>query len=74
VELRIDTTQNLQLIEVATIVLLKSMRFTMLRTIWALTKPKIILSLKPGEIRRIDDRLIVEKTSDGRILLYEVID
>jgi len=45
-----------------------------LRTIWSLIKPKIILSLKPGEIRRINDRLIVEKISDGRILLYEVID
>jgi len=74
VELRIDTTQNLQPIEVATIVLLKALKLAMLRIIWASTKPSAVFTLKPGEIRRIDDRLIVEKTADGRILLYEVVD
>jgi len=74
VELRVDATPGPRLSESVTVALLKSVRLEMLRTIWASTKPSAVLTLKPGEIRRISDRLIVEKTADGRILLYEVID
>ena len=40
---------------------------------WKSIKPKHIV-LKPGEVRKLSDDLIVEKTSDGRIVLYEVVD
>ena len=34
----------------------------------------MIIKLKRGEIKRLSDRLLVEKTLDGKIILYEVID
>ena len=37
-------------------------------------EPKVFLQLRPGEIRRISDNLLAEKTSDGRIILYEIIE
>jgi len=73
IELRVDTTQIPRPAETITLVMLKSLMFTMLKTLWSSTKPNVI-SLKPGEVRRVDDRLIVEKTGDGRIILYEVVD
>ena len=36
-------------------------------------EPKVTLTLKPGEIKRLDDNLIVEKTVDGKIVFYEII-
>ena len=37
-------------------------------------QPTAVVRLKPGEVRRVSENLLVEKTSDGRIVLYEVID
>ena len=34
----------------------------------------MILSLKPGEVKKISGNLLVEKTIDGKIVLYEVIE
>ena len=45
-----------------------------LKKLWKSIEPKLVLTLKPGEIRRIDDKLIVEKTPDGRIVFYEVVE
>lgn len=43
------------------------------KTLWEQIKPKVI-TLKPGELKKLSDKLIVEKTIDGRIILYEVIE
>lgn len=34
-------------------------------------KPKVV-ELKPGEVKRIDNDLIVEKTTEGEIIIYAV--
>jgi len=36
-------------------------------------KPTIEIKLEPGSIKRINDKLIVEKTKDGEIIIYEVL-
>ena len=74
VELKNDVTQIPRLTEVVVVLMLRYIMFAMLRTLWSSIKPKVALSLKLGEIRRISDKLIVEKTSDGKIVLYEVIE
>jgi len=56
------------------VVTIKITRLAVLRILWVLTKPKAVLSLKPGEIKKVDDKLIAEKTSDGKIVLYEVVE
>lgn len=47
---------------------------TFMKFLWELIKPKEVLSLKPCEIKKISNNLLVEKTSDGRIILYEIIE
>ena len=47
--------------------------FEILRVLWPLVEPEYI-QLKPGEIKKIGDKYIVEKTSDGKIVLYEIVD
>ena len=47
--------------------------YTGLRTMWLLIRPKATLSLKPGETRELGDGLMVEKTGDGKIILYETV-
>ena len=48
------------------------LRLMLIKIIWKFVRPKAVLTLKPGEMKRLDDRLVVEKTLDGRIVLYEV--
>jgi len=74
VELRSDLAQIPQSTESVVIAMPKNQKLAMLKTLWSSIKPKVILQLEPGEIRRINDKLIVEKASNERILLYEVID
>ena len=54
--------------------IMRSLRLMLIKIIWKSIKPKLTLTLKPGEIRKLSDELIVEKTLDGRIILYEVIE
>jgi len=72
-ELRIDLTQILQTPE-AVMLNVKRLMLVLVSILWKSIKPKEIISLRPGEIRRVSDKLLVEKTSDGKIILYEVID
>lgn len=72
-EVRSDTTQIIRAPE-ATIPITKLLTLTLVRFLWKSIKPREVLSLKPGEIRKISDNLLVEKTNDGRIVLYEVIE
>lgn len=46
-------------------------KLEMIKLIWRLIEPKIV-RLKPGEIVRVSESLLVEKTKDGKIVLYEV--
>ena len=66
---RSDTTQVLR---VALVARLLTPALTAL--LWKSIKPRGALSLKPGEIKRVSDDLLVEKTVDGRIVLYEVVE
>jgi len=72
--LKVDMTQLYPVGEAVMIAILRDLKLAMLRTLWALIMPKAVVSLKPGEIKKINDKLIVEKTSDGKIVLYEVIE
>ena len=47
---------------------------SLIRALWRSIEPRRALSLRPGEIRRISSNLLVEKTLDGKIILYEVIE
>jgi hypothetical protein len=49
-----------------------SARLKMARKLMDTLKPKAI-RLKPGQLKRIDKDLIVEKTSDGKITIYEQV-
>jgi len=69
-ELRNDLTQVPQALEVV----ISTVRSLMLKVLWRSIKPKGVLTLRPGEVRKIGDNLLVEKTSDGRIILYEVVE
>lgn len=51
---------------------LKLLNRLLIRIIWKFVRPKAVLTLKPGEVRKLNDELIVEKTPDGRIIIYEV--
>ncbi|BEP18028.1 hypothetical protein PYJP_13800 [Pyrofollis japonicus] len=42
------------------------------KALWKQVRPREIASLRPGEIRRLSRDLIVEKTGDGRIIIYEI--
>jgi len=72
-ELRNDLTQVPRTSEVV-IFTLRSLMSVLARILWKLITPKVVLSLKPGEVRRISVDLLVEKTKDGRIILYEVLE
>jgi len=52
---------------------LRGKSFEILKVLWPLVEPEYVL-LKPGEIKKIGDKYIVEKTSDGKIVLYEIVD
>jgi len=56
-----------------TVAVPRSKLFEILRVLWPLVEPEYAL-LKPGEIKKIGDKYIVEKTSDGKIVLYEIVD
>jgi len=71
VEVGSDVSQFLTSEKVA--VNLRSKLFEILKVLWPLVEPEYVL-LKPGEIKKIDDKYIVEKTSDGKIVLYEITD
>lgn len=47
-------------------------RYEEIKRLMATLKPEKIIRLKPGEMRRIDDNLVIEMTEDG-IVIYEVI-
>jgi hypothetical protein len=46
-------------------------RLQMARKLMDSYKPTII-KLKPGSIKKVDENMIIEKTTDGKIILYEV--
>jgi hypothetical protein len=46
----------------------------LLRLLLKVVKPSVIIQLKPGAVERIDEKLLVEKTRDGRIIIYEIVD
>ena len=33
-----------------------------------------VIRLKSGEIKKLNDNLLVEKTREGKIIIYEIID
>jgi len=41
--------------------------------VWKQIEPTVV-ELKPGELRKLDNKRIVEKTEDGKIVIYEVVD
>jgi len=43
-----------------------------LKRVWKQIEP-VVVNLQPGELRQIDN-LIVEKTKDGKIIVYEIVD
>jgi hypothetical protein len=45
-----------------------------LRLLLRIIKPSVTAELKPGTVVKIDEKLIAEKTRDGRIIIYEVIE
>ncbi len=45
-----------------------------LRLLFKVIKPSVIIQLRPGAVEKIDEKLIVEKTRDRRIIIYEVIE
>jgi len=42
-----------------------------LKKIWKQIEP-VVVNLQPGELRRVDN-LIVEKTENGKIIVYEIV-
>jgi len=70
---RNDLTQIRQTPEVTVFIGRPSMP-ALVRALWKSIKPKGALSLRPGEIKKISDNLLAEKTTDGRIILYEVVE
>ncbi len=49
----------------------KEARLQMARRLMDSPTPTII-KLKPGSIKKLDENMIIEKTLDGKIILYEV--
>ena len=68
-----DVTQVLQFPEI-TMTTMRALVESLIKALWRSIEPRRALSLRPGEIRRISSNLLVEKTLDGRIILYEVIE
>ena len=71
--LRSDLTQFPQATE-AVVFIGKPLMLALARVLWKSIKPRGVLSLRPGEIKRVSGNLLAEKTSDGRIILYEVVE
>lgn len=45
-----------------------------IKSVWKTIKPNVVLHIEPGEVRKISHNLLVEKTYDNRIILYEIIE
>lgn len=50
----------------------EEMRIAIARRLMEIAEP-VIVELKPGELKKIDDDIILEKTSDGNIVIYVVV-
>ena len=68
-----DATQILQFPEI-TMTTMRALVESLIKALWRSIGPRRALSLRPGEIRRLNSNLLVEKTLDGKIILYEVIE
>lgn len=51
----------------------EEMRIAIARRLMDIAQP-IIVELKPGELKRIDEDIIIEKTEDGEIVIYAIIE
>ena len=68
-----DVTQVPQSPEI-TMTAMRALIESLIKALWKSIEPRRAPPLQPGEIRRISSNLLVEKTLDGRIILYEVIE
>lgn len=73
IELRNDLTHVYRLSE-EVVPITRLLILSLVKVLWRSIRPKMILSLKPGEVKKISGNLLVEKTIDGKIVLYEVIE
>ncbi|RLG77600.1 MAG: hypothetical protein DRO14_02095 [Thermoprotei archaeon] len=71
VELRNDLTHVYRLSE-EVVPITRLLILSLVKVLWKSIRPKIVLSLRPGEVKKISGNLLVEKTIDGKIILYEV--
>lgn len=50
----------------------EEIRIAFAHRLMEITEP-IIIELKPGELKRIGEDIIVEKTEDGKVVIYGII-